>query len=369
MHLTLDKDLQEASLKALKRKDSLFPRTGAVLVMKTNGEILALLSDPSFDSNQFHLGITEEIWEEWSSKSSKVFINKVYQEHYSPGSAFKPFIALAALQENLITEEDLIESPGYFRLGRYTFHDHNRLGYGKINVVTAIERSANTFFYKLGYDLGIEKISYYSKLFGFGQKTKIPLPLEVPGLVPQTPKKRNWTKGDTLNISIGQGSLLTSLLQLGVAYNVIATEGLLVKPFVVKKRGAILQSPMILDTISDRIERKHFITMKRALHNVVHGEKGTARWYQLPFVSFSGKTGTAQVVSLDSKKLYESCSKLPREKRHHGWFISFAPSEDAEIVVAVFTEHSCSGSKGSASVARDIIEYYFKNYKNKKSVE
>lgn len=367
LHLTLDKELQNVVLKALKRKDSLFPRTGAVLVMKTNGEILALVSDPSFNSNQFHLGMTEEIWKEWSSKNSKVFINKVYQEHYSPGSAFKPFIALAALQENLITEESLIDSPGRFRLGRRFFHDHNRLGYGEINVTTAIERSANTFFYQLGYDLGIEKISYYSQLFGFGGKTRISLPFEAPGSLPAKHKrKKQWTKGDALNISIGQGSILTSLLQLGVAYNVIATEGLLIKPFVVQETGESVQPPIILDTISDRIKRKHFITLKKALYNVVQGEKGTARWYKLPFVSFSGKTGTAQVVSLDSERLYESCSKLPLKKRHHGWFIGFAPSDQAEIVVAVLTEHSCSGSKGSASVARDIIEYYFKKDKSKK---
>ena len=364
LHLTLDKELQEASLKALQKKDSLFPRKGAVVVMKTNGEILALLSHPSYNPNQFHLGVTEEIWQKWSS--SKVFINKVYQEHYSPGSVFKPFLALAALQENIITEETLVDSPGRFKVGRRFFHDHNRLGYGKINVITAIERSANTFFYQMGYDLGIEKIIHYSKLFGFGQKTQISLPSEVSGYIPKLSKKTKWIKGNTINISIGQGSFLTSLLQLAVAYNVIATEGLLVKPFVVKQKGESIQSPVILDTISDRIDRKHFITIKKALYNVVHGSKGTAKWYQLPFVSFSGKTGTAQVVSLDSKKLYEKCSKLPLEKRHHGWFISFAPSEQTEIVVAVFTEHSCSGSKGSAGVARDIIEYYFKTYlKNK----
>jgi len=364
LHLTLDKDLQEASLKALKRKDSLFPRTGAVLVMKTNGEILALLSDPGFNPNQFSLGITEKIWEQWSAQESKIFINRVYQEHYSPGSIFKPFIALAALQENIITEESLIDSPGKFLLGRRFFHDHNRLGYGKINIATAIEQSANTFFYQLAYDLGIDKITSYSQLFGFGEKTKISLPGEVSGFLPTKDKrKKSWTKGETLNISIGQGSLLTSLLQLAVAYNVIATEGLVVRPFLVQNQTDKKQKPFILDTISDRIERKHFITLKKALYNVVQGKKGTARGYKLPFVSFSGKTGTAQVVSLDSKKLYQSCHKLPLKKRHHGWFIGFAPSDQAEIIVAVFTEHSCSGSKGSASVARDIIKYYFQKEK------
>ena len=113
--------------------------------------------------------------------------------------------------------------------------------------------------------------------------------------------------------------------------------------------------------MTDRISRKHFIIIKKALKQVVEGEKGTARWYQLPFVSFSGKTGTAQVVSLDSKRLYRKCSQLAKSARHHGLFIGFAPSDKPEIIVSVFTEHSCSGAKGSASVARDIIQYYFRN--------
>ena len=368
LHLTLDRDLQEACLKALKRKDSIYPRTGAVLVMKTNGEILALISDPSFNPNNFSLGLTEELWKKLSSQKSKVFINKVYQEHYSPGSALKPFIALAALQEGLIKKETLINSPSTFRLGNRVFHDHNPYGYGKINVATAIERSANTFFYQIGKELGIDKIHYYSKLFRLGQKTGVKIPHEAPGLLPKPEKNQAWVKGRTINISIGQGSFLTTLLQLAVAYNAIATEGLLVKPFIIKKMGTDITTPFILDSISDRIDRKHFSTIKKALYNVVHGSQGTARWYQLPFVAFSGKTGTAQVISLDSKQLFIDCFKLPLENRNHGWFIGFAPSEKPEIVFAVFTEHSCSGSKGSASVARDIIEYYFKTHQKTSSL-
>ena len=360
LHLTLDRDLQERCLKALKRKDSIYPRTGAVLVMKTNGEILALVSDPSFNPNNFSLGLTEELWKELSSQKSKVFINKVYQEHYSPGSVLKPFIALAALQEGLIKKETLINSPSTFLMGKRVFHDHNPYGYGKINIATAIERSANTFFYQIGNELGIDKIHYYSKLFRLGQKTGFKIPHEAPGLLPKSEKNQVWAKGRTINVSIGQGSFLTTLLQLTVAYNAIATEGLLVKPFIIKKMGKDITTPVILDSISDRIDRKHFSTIKKALYNVVHGPQGTARWYQLPFVAFSGKTGTAQVISLNSKELFTDCFKLPLKNRNHGWFIGFAPSEKPEIVVAVFTEHSCSGSKGSASVARDIIEYYFK---------
>ena len=364
--LTLDKNLQDFALKAMKRKDSLYPRMGSVVVMKTNGEILALLSEPGFDPNILSSSIDEELWSQWSAKDSKIFINKAFQENYSPGSVFKPFIGLAGLQEGLITEETLIDSPAVFKVGKRVFHDHNRSGYGKIDIVTAIERSANTFFYQLADKLGIDKIYYYAGLFGFGSKTQTELPGEIAGLLPSPEwKKRklnkSWQKGDTINLSIGQGDLLTTLLQLTVAYNAIATEGLIVQPFIVKKKGERLAQSFILDSLTDRIDRKHFVTLKKALNQVVQGERGTARWYKLPFMSFSGKTGTAQVISLDSKSLYKECSQLGKKYRHHGWFISFAPSDKPEIVVSVFTEHSCSGSKGSASVARDIIEYYFRD--------
>ena len=365
LSLTLDKNLQDFALKALKRKDSLYPRTGSIVVMKTNGEILALLSDPGFDPNVLSSSIDRDLWSQWSAKDSKVFINKAFQENYSPGSVFKPFIGLAGLQEGLIDEDTLIDSQSTFKLGNRIFHDHNRSGYGKINLTHAIERSANTFFYQLADKLGIDKINYYANLFRFGQKTQIKLQGEIPGLLPSPEwKKRksnqSWQRGDTINLSIGQGDLLTTLLQLTVAYNAIATEGLIVKPFLVKKKGdKLLNQALILDSLTDRIDRKHFITVKAGLKQVVQGEKGTARWYKLPSLSFSGKTGTAQVVSLDSKSLYKECQLMAKEYRHHGWFISFAPSDKPEIVVSVFTEHSCSGSKGSASVARDIIQYYF----------
>ena len=371
IHLTLDKDLQDFVLKALKRKDSLYPRTGSVVVMKTNGEILALLSDPGFDPNLLSSSIDEDLWRKWSAKDSKVFINKTFQENYSPGSAFKPFVGLAGLQEGLITEETLIDSKGAFRLGNKIFHDHNRAGYGQINLITAIERSANTFFYQLANRLGVDKLNYYAKMFGFGEKTQIELTGETSGLLPSPEWKQkrlneSWQKGDTINLSIGQGDFLTTLLQLTVAYNAIATEGLIVKPFLVKQKASMSErQSFILDSLTDRIDRKHFVTLKKALKQVVQGEKGTARWYKLPFVSFSGKTGTAQVVSLDAEDIYKDCMQLDKKYRHHGWFISFAPSDNPEIIVSVFTEHSCSGSKGSASVAHDIMQYYFKNKDNR----
>ena len=359
--LTIDKDIQKAVFKAMNRKDSRGPRKGSAIVMKTNGELLALLSLPSFDPNRLSLQREEALWESWSQKGSKVFINKALAEHYSPGSVFKPFVALAALSEGLIAKETLILSPGAFRLGRRLWRDHKPKGYGEINVETALERSSNTFFYQLGAQMDPESFYKYMRWFGFGRASGLALSGESPGLLPHPAWKKKtlnepWHKGDSLNVSIGQGPLLATLIQLAVAYNAIATEGLIVRPFIVLKGPQNrLKKPVILDSLTNRIPRAHFQTVKQGLRKVLEGAGGTARHWRLPSFSFAGKTGTAQVIRL-SKDNYTKCKKLPLKQRHHGWFVSFAPVKRPQIVVAVLTEHSCSGSGGSAPVARDIIE-------------
>lgn len=373
--LTLDKNLQNFALKAMRRNDSIGPRTGSVVVMKTNGEILTLLSEPGFDPNIISSSIDKVLWNQWSAKGSKIFINKSLQEHYSPGSVFKPFIALAALEEGIIAKDSLISSPGALKIGRKIFHDHNPSGHGKINLITAIEKSANTFFYQIAEQLRIEKIYSYARLFGFGEKTKIDILGESSGFFPhpswkEKKFKKKWQRGDTINISIGQGDFLATLLQLTVAYNALATQGLIVQPFIVKKTPlGHINKPFIRDSLTDKIQRKHFVTIQESLKQVVEGHQGTARWYKLPSIAFSGKTGTAQVISLAKHKLYRKCKTLPKKHKHHGWFLGFAPSDKPEIVVAVFTEHSCSGSSGSAPIARDIIRYHLKTQKGLKNIK
>ena len=370
LSLTIDKDIQTAAFKALQRADAIGPRQGAVIVMKSNGEILAWVSSPGFDGNVFSSEISKSFWRQFIQKNKKSFINKGLQEHYSPGSAFKPFVALAALQEGIITEDTLIHSPATFRLGSKVFHDHSKHGYGNINLETALEKSSNTFFYKMGLELGVEKIAKYAKLFRFGKRTNIELPGEIKGLVPTPQWKKNatgqpWQGGETLTFAIGQGAFLVTLLQLTVAYNIIATEGLVVQPFIVKRvTDGRIQQPTTLDTLTDRLDRHHFKTVKKGLRNVVQGRGGTARWWNLNEIPFSGKTGTSQVISFSSEKIFKKCKLLPFEQRHHGLFISFAPSDSPEIIVSVLTEHSCHGSTGSVPVARDIIKAYNRKYKN-----
>lgn len=369
--LNISRHLQEKVFKAFNRKDSIGPRQGAAIVMKTNGEILAWVSWPSFDPNFFSFKMGPAAWSDFLIRSKKGFVNKGIQEHYAPGSTFKPFIALAALQEDLITEETLIDSTSLFRLGGYTYHDSVRQGHGLVNVVTALEKSANTFFYKTGLKLGVKNMAKYSHWFGFGQKTGIDLFNEKSGWsLRKHLKSRYWHPGDIVNLSIGQGYFLTTLLQLAVAYNAIATEGLIVRPFLLRAISGRKQGrPKILDTLTDRIKREHFQTVKKGLKKVVQGEGGTARYWNLKHIPFAGKTGTAQVISLSSNQIHRSCRQLPLEQRHHGWFVAFAPSENPKIIVAVLTEHSCAGSSGSVPVARDIIQAYYRQYQSNTSKE
>lgn len=371
--LTIDKDIQRAAIKAFNRKDRIGPRKGAIIAMKSNGEILAWVSSPSFDPNTFSQTISNEYWSELRADIDKPMLNRVIQNHYPPGSIIKPFYALAALDKNIIDETTLINSPSKIRFGRRFFHDHQRTDYGKITLFDAIERSSNTFFYQLGMRMPFDEVAPYLKLFGFGKSTNIELNGEIPGLIPTQKWKRdhlnkNWQKGENLVHAIGQGYTLITPIQLALAFNAIATEGLLMKPLIVQR---IINSdnqdihnfqPQVLRDLSETIDKKHFKTIKQALVRVIHGKKGTARWWKIKNREMAGKTGTIQVQSFNPEALYQNCNKKPIQERHHGWFASFSPIEKPEITVVVLTENSCSGSSGSAPIARDIIRAYFKKY-------
>ncbi len=371
--LTIDSDIQETAFKAMNRADRIGPRSGAVIAMKTNGEILAWVSSPNFDPNLFSNTLSDEYWSQLRRNPEKPMLNKVIQNHYPPGSIVKPFLALAALQEELITPNTLINSPARMRIGRRIFHDHKQTGYGKINVLQAIEESSNTFFYQLGRQLGMNKMADYYKAFGFGRTTQISLPGEAEGFVP-TPQwkeeefNEKWQGGEDFVHAIGQGYLLTTPIQAAIAYNAIATNGKIVQPYVVqaivnsKNEPVKKFSSKVIEDLSREIDPSHFETIKQALTRVVHGQKGTARWWKVKNLLTAGKTGTSQVRSFNRKNLYKDCRLKPVKDRNHGWFVAFAPADHPELTVAVLTEHSCSGSSGSAPIARDIFKSYFDKY-------
>ncbi len=370
--LTIDKTLQEKAHLSFLRKDKIGPRNGSAIVMKTNGEILAWVSHPSYDPNIFSLGLSTAEWVKLAQDPGRPLRNKVLQDHYAPGSVFKPFVALAGLEEGVITEQTLMDSPSKIIFGRRAYHDYRKTGHGAINLISAVERSANVFFYKLGMEMGMDTIARYARLFYLGKKTNIKLDGETAGFIPDTKWKRkhlgeDWQAGENLVHAIGQGFTLVTPLQMAVAYNALATSGKIVKPFVVKKITDISDkeiksfSPKVLKNLKGDIEEKHFHTLQKALTQVVEGAYGTARWWKIKGLEIAGKTGTAQVMSFAKDNIYKKCRSRPLPQRHHGWFVAWAPAKNPEITVVVLTEHSCSGSGGSAPIARDIIQSYFKN--------
>jgi penicillin-binding protein 2 len=379
--LTIDKEIQIAAHKALlEQKDAIGPRIGGIVVMKTNGEILAWTNTPSFNPNKFARGIANNIWTELINHPFKPLRNKVIQDHFAPGSTLKPIVALAALQEGVVTPTKIISAPGQMRFGNRMYHDSLKQGHGEITVYQAIESSSNIFFYKMGIALGIDNIAKYAKAMGLGTKTNIGLSNEAVGVFPTKEWKLKakgeiWQPGENLSNAIGQGFVLVNLLQMAVAYNTIATTGKVVRPFIVEKLvaedGSIIKKfePQILRDISQPdqnglfIDKAHFAVVQEAMRRVANGARGTARYWKIPGIEFAGKTGTSQVMSFSADEIYDKCERRPLAQRHHGSFIGYAPANNPEIVVAVLTEHSCHGSTGSVPVVRDVMLAYFRKYR------
>lgn len=231
----------------------------------------------------------------------------------------------------------------------------------------------------MGIALGIDNMYKYATAFGIGSKTGINISNEVPGLMPNSEwKKRQygeeWQPGENLSNAIGQGFVLTTPLQMALAFNAIGTEGKLYRPFLVKKlsdhKDNVIEEfePKLVRDISQPdennffISKKNFKIVKEGMRLVGNGERGTARWYQVPGIEIAGKTGTAQVRSFSADQIYEKCNQRPIDERHHGWYIGFAPAHYPEITVAVLAEHACAGSSGGAPVVRDVIKAYFEKY-------
>lgn len=377
--LTIDRDIQEAAFKAMNRNDHIGPRVGSLVALKSNGEVLAWINNPSYDPNSFSTGISPEVWSKLINDPFRPLRNKIIQDHYSPGSTFKPIVALAALQENIVTPTTVVSAPGSLRFGRRVYHDHQKSGHGNIVITEAIERSSNVFFYKMGIALGIDKIALYSKLLGLGEMTGIGLSNEVPGLIPTREWKlknlgEEWQPGENLSSAIGQGYVLTNALQMAMAYSAIGQEGPLYKPFIVKKiinqDNELIQEfePHLIRDVSQPdsegnwISKSNFQTVKQGMWRVANSNHGTARWWKIPGVEIAGKTGTVQMRSYSSEQIYDKCDERPFNQRHHGWFIGFAPADKPEITVAVLAEHACHGSTGGAPVARDVILAFMQKY-------
>jgi penicillin-binding protein 2 len=356
--LTIDAHIQYKAEELMKDLE------GAVVAIDVKtGAVRAMVSSPTFDENLFVKGISPDDWKRLNSDPRHPLLNRAIQSAYPPGSTIKPFIALAGLQEGLIGKADRVNCPGFFRFGNRDYRCWKKGGHGGVDLYRAITESCDVYFYSLGNRLGITKLSTYFRMFNFGSPTGIEIPGEKSGIVPDPEWKlrflrQPWHKGETISVSIGQGYLSVTPLQLAVAYGAIASDGILRKPFLVEKiEGEEKSKNHVPETKSIPIKPEYIKMVKAGLEGVVKDPKGTAHRIWKETMPIAGKTGTAQVIKFAER--VENESKIPKQFRDHAWFAGYAPSSDPEIVVVALVEHGGHGASAAAPIVASIIEEYF----------
>lgn len=358
LHLTLDLELEKVATEALADHAA-----GAVVVVEVaTGRILAMVSKPAFDPNAMTGGLSVAEETELYGDPRHPFIDKTMRQHYPPGSTFKAVTAIAALESGLITTGEKMSCPGVLDLGGRVFHCDGV--HGSLDIVHAIQRSCNVFFWKLAQRVGLDRIAAVARQLGFGQVTGLDLNDEVPGVIPDEDyykKRGGYHIGYALNAAIGQGDVAVTVLQLAMAYAAIANGGTLYMPQIVERMTSV--SGEDIARYEPVVRRKLELqpgtleTVRRGMFLVVNAPGGTANRYAGEgAIEMSGKTGTAQVRSvLERNTSYEGWH--PHE--NHAWFAGFAPSSHPEIAFAVLIEHGGFGGHQAAPVARKLVESYF----------
>lgn len=363
VELTIDLQLQKAVTRAFSGKN------GAVIVMDPRtGAILAMTSQPSWDPYMYQRGLSSEEFRALSLDPLHPFLDKTTGGEYPPGSTYKAVVALAALQEKIVTAAKTYYCNGSFTLGNQNFGCHKKEGHGYVNLREALMESCDVYFYHIGIELGVDRIAKYAKALGLGSKLGLQLNMERPGLVPTTAwklavHKEAWATGETPPISIGQGYNLTTPLQMASLYATIGMKGEIWKPFLIRRIsntfGQVIEErqPQLLRT-TDAISAENYALVRKGLEAVVNDEDGTGKKAKVPGVTVAGKTGSVQVVNLKKNKNQTDVSVLWKE---HAMFASFAPSETPEVVVTVVSEHDDKGGGGAsaAPVAGEILNAYF----------
>lgn len=356
VYLTLDLDLQRVA------EESLQGRKGSIVVLDPrNGEVLALASAPAFDPNVFSGRIAPELWNQVMKDKRHPLNNRAISSHYAPGSTFKLIMAIAGLAEKKVTPATEFFCPGYYMFAGRPYRCHKRSGHGSVNLQTAVTVSCDSYFYQLGQALGVNAIYRYATMFGLGALTGIDLPGEKSGIVPSeqwklTTKGERWYPGETLSVSIGQGFLTATPLQMAVEVGAIAVDGKVFQPMLVRKvvsaeTGEVLKFPPKLLRRSD-LDPKLFQMVREYAISVVQDPRGTGKAAQVVGIQVAGKTGTAQVVSLDK-------SEASEEFQDHAWFIAFAPADAPTIALSIIVENGGHGGATAAPISRKLMEVYF----------
>jgi penicillin-binding protein 2 len=349
--LTLDMKLQQAMEEAMAGRPG-----SAVALDPRNGEILAMVSLPSYDPNEFAKGIEPAAWNVISKDPLTPLMNRVIQGQYSPGSSFKVMMSLAALQEGVITPQTRFNCPGYLNIYNTTFRCHKESGHGTVDLKHALALSCNVYFYNVGVRLGIERISKYARRLGLSVPTGVDLPAETSGLIPDPDWKRKvykdkWYPSETVSISIGQGGVLATPLQMARLAAVVANGGRLVKPHLIKAVAGVPVAPP--EAVDLGFHASVVEGVRAGMMAVV--TEGTGRRAGLAGIAVAGKTGSAQVVT---HARFEADRKA-HNVQPHGWFVCFAPAEKPTIAMAVLVEHGTAGGTSAAPVAGQVLSHYF----------
>jgi penicillin-binding protein 2 len=369
VYLSIDLELQKLASRALEG------RRGALVALDPrNGEVLALVSAPSFDPNLFAVGMSTSQFRELQNDPDRPLFNRAVRGSYPPGSTIKPMLALAALETGATYLSRKSLCRGFFQLpgNEHRYRDWKPEGHGAVDIREAIAQSCDVYFYEISVDLGIDALHDYLDRFGLGVRTGVDIGGESAGLVPSREWKRSafsnrddqrWYHGETVIASIGQGYMLATPLQLAVAAGTLATRGQRYRPHLVAAienpldgRRTLIEPERLPDV--DIENETHWDTVLDAMHDVLQGPRGTARAVGAgaPY-EMAGKSGTAQVVSIAQDAEYDE-DELEERQKDHALFVAFAPAEEPRLVVAVLVENGGHGSSVAAPIARQVFDAY-----------
>ncbi len=345
-------------------------RRGALVAIDPrNGEILAFVSKPTFDPNLFVDGIDSDSWAELNGSIDKPLLNRAINGTYPPGSTYKPYMAMAALQLGKRSPAFAIHDPGVFNFGGHTFHDDKKEGHGTVDMYRSIVASCDTYYFMLANDLGVDTIAQQMAPFGFGQASGIDLSGETRGILPstewkrkayRTPEQRKWYAGETISLGIGQGYNNFTITQLANAIATLSSGGVRHTPHLVREVVDVVSGsrrPVPLKPLDALpLTPEHVEIIRHAMVGV--NKEGTAApaFVNAPYVS-GGKTGTAQVVGIKQGEKYNA-SRTPERLRDHALFIAFAPAENPTIALALIVENGGFGAAAAAPIARRVLDYW-----------
>jgi len=343
-------------------------RGAFVAIEPETGDILAFVSKPNFNPNDFVEGIDSITWKELNDSPQKPLYNRPLKGIYPPGSTYKPFMALAALETQKRTPSQTISDPGFFDFGNHTFRDDKKGGHGIVDMQKSIVESCDTYYYLLARDMGVNMMHDFMKPLGFGQITGIDLQGESRGVLPSTewkkntfkkPEQQKWYEGETISLGIGQGYNAFTILQLAHAMANVANNGIVMKPHLVKAiedpftRNRVLTTPK--ESYRIALNPENIELIKKAMIEVNVSGTSTVAFKGAGYVA-GGKTGTAQVFSLNSKEYKHSSTA--EFLRDHALYIAFAPADKPTIVIAMVVENAGFGAQWAAPIARKALDYY-----------